>query len=302
MPKPPRAPDRRQKGSFIAGTIDARKFVQQRSHELALLVETWEFVSEAKRRMWIDLGLYQPYEAFASGEPCRECDRPLLDKPSMNDQANTGAAINADNADFRSKHEDCRLGFWNIEKCSVEHCHRCCPPLPLSPDQRDFLRDLLSDPPTPRVTWHLKMTCGHIERLIAEGNPPSTARCSECSVTRGVEAAARDVSEAASDANASDLDEDALVNPPCQLLTDEKWKLVKRIVEPDNARRRGRPRVDARTVVNAILHREHTGITWRELPVSLGSWQTAARRHRQLTADGKGEEIRRALAKSNPAE
>ncbi|WP_235352714.1 transposase [Brevibacterium sp. UCMA 11752] len=302
MPKSPQAPNGNQESSLNAGNIDARQFVRQRSHELALLVESWEIASDAKRRTWIDLDLYQPYEAFASGEPCRECDRPLLDKPSMNDQAGTSAAINADNADFRSKHEDCHLGFWNIEKCSVEHCHRCCPPLPLSPDQRDFLRDLLGGPPTPRVTWQLKMTCGHVERSVAGSNPPSTARCSECSVTRGVEAAARDVSEEASDANASDLDKDALVNPPCQLLTDEQWKLVKPIVESDIARGRGRPRVDARTVVDAILHREHTGITWRELPVSLGSWQTAARRHRQLTADGKWEEILRALTKSNAAE
>lgn len=280
MRKPPRALNGNHEGSRNAAKIDARQFVRQRSRELALLVETWEVVSGAKRRLWIDPDLYQQHEAFASGEPCREWGRPLLDKPSMNDQTGTSATINADNADFRSRHEDCRLGFWNIEKCIVEHCHRCCPPIPLSPDQRDFLRDLLSGPSTPRVTWQLKMTCGHVERLIAGGNPPSTTRCSECSVMRGVEAAARDVSEAASYANASNLDKDALANPPRQLLTDEQWKLVKRIVEPDNARRRGRPRADARTVVNTILYREHTGITWRELPLSLGSWQTAARRHR----------------------
>lgn len=53
---------------------DGDSTVQRTPRSLALLVETWESIFEVKRQEWTDEGLYQPYEAFASGEPCRACD------------------------------------------------------------------------------------------------------------------------------------------------------------------------------------------------------------------------------------
>ncbi|MFC5272505.1 transposase [Brachybacterium sacelli] len=60
--------------------------------------------------------------------------------------------------------------------------------------------------------------------------------------------------------------------------------------------RRGRPRTDIRTIVDAALYKTRTAITWRELPAEFGSWQTALRRHRQLVASSQWDEITRTLA------
>lgn len=107
--------------------------IQRTPRSLALLADTWESILEVKRQEWTNERLYQPYEAFASGEPYRACRRPLLDElPAGNGEA-ASAGPDVDNAAFRGKHEGCRLGFWSIVGCSVDHCHQCCPPPPLSP-------------------------------------------------------------------------------------------------------------------------------------------------------------------------
>lgn len=301
--KPQSIPEIDCRGSLTTQRMDTRPLVWQTPRTQALLAETWERECQAKRREWTDRGLYQPYEAFASGEPCRACGRPLLDDSPLDDQDAPWAASNVDNADFRSRHENC-VGFWNVEACSVEHCHQCCPPPPLSPTQVDVLGELLQMPATYQFTWILELTCGHTESAITGDGDfgPATARCAACSATRGVVTAAHSVSEAAGNSDATILDTDALADSRYRPLTNEQWSLIKRIVQPDDVPRRGRPRADARMVVNAILYREHTGIAWRELPPTFGAWQTTARRHRQLTTNGRWEKVRRALAKSDPAE
>jgi transposase len=140
---------------------------------------------------------------------------------------------------------------------------------------------------------------------VTTGNsssPPTTTRCSACSTTRGVVDAARGILKATSDASADTLTTGIAAKPTYQLLTNEQWSLINRIVQPDDAPRRGRPSADARTVVNAILYRDATGIAWREPPPTLGSWKTAARRYRQLTANGSWDEVLRLLAQSVPRE
>jgi putative transposase len=102
----------------------------------------------------------------------------------------------------------------------------------------------------------------------------------------------------AGDASPGAADHAETASPCFQLLTDEQWQLVARIVQPENPAHRGRPSADARTIVNAIRYRAHYGIPWRELPPSFGSWQTAARRHRQLTTDGRWEQITRVLGET----
>jgi hypothetical protein len=215
---------------------------------------------EAGRKRWSAEGLYQPYDAFAAGEPCRACHRVLRDVEGMAEEPPILDAV-SDNDAFRSAHAACGFGFWRIQDCSTDHCHRCCPPPPLSPRQIDVLRELLSPASSgPQFGWYVELTCEHAS--------PGAA----------------DHAETAS---------------PCfQLLTDEQWQLVARIVQPENPAHRGRPSADARTIVNAIRYRAHYGIPWRELPPSFGSWQTAARRHRQLTTDGRWEQITRVLGET----
>ena len=86
------------------------------------------------------------------------------------------------------------------------------------------------------------------------------------------------------------------LQPDYQQLTDEQGSWIKHIVRTEEGPRRGRPRTDVRTIVNAAFYKTRTGITWRELPAEFGSWQTALRRHNQLVASSQWDEITRALA------
>lgn len=59
-------------------------------------------------------------------------------------------------------------------------------------------------------------------------------------------------------------------------LIEYEWKLV----QPYTVGRLGTVR-DNRLFVNAVLYRVRTGVTWRDLPVRFGSWNTVARRFRR---------------------
>lgn len=266
--------------------------IQRTPRSLALLVESWGSILEVKRQEWTNERLYQPYEAFASGEPCRACRRPLLDElPADNGEA-TSTGPDVDNVAFRGKHQGCRLGFWSIVGRSVEHCHQCCPPPPLSPSHVETLRTLLGRSSAHRASWHLSLTCGHVLSVVtgSRTNAPTTARCSVCDATRGV------VEAAPGGSTSTDVADTVGVTEVYQLLADEQWRLISSIVQPDEPPRRGRPSADARTVVNAILYRDATSVPWRELPSTFGSWKTVARRHRQWRADGRWAEVLRLLS------
>ncbi len=268
--------------------------VQRTPRALALLAETWESIFEVKRQEWTDEGLYQPYEAFASGEPCRACRRPLLDELTADNGEVTSTGPNVDNAAFRGKHEGCRLGFWSIVGCGVDHCHQCCPPPPLSPSQVRTLRTLLRRTTVHRASWHLSLTCGHVMSVVTRNRTtaPTTARCPVCDSTRGV------VEAAPGGSTGTDVADEVGITGVYRLFTDEQWRAISSIVHPDSHPRRGRPSADARSVVNAILYRDATSIPWRELPSTFGSWRTVARRHRQWMADGSWDEVLRLLSQS----
>lgn len=51
-------------------------------------------------------------------------------------------------------------------------------------------------------------------------------------------------------------------------LSDEQWEVLKPILDPSTAPRRGRPAADARQVLEAIFFVLHTGIQWKHLPKS----------------------------------
>ena len=55
-------------------------------------------------------------------------------------------------------------------------------------------------------------------------------------------------------------------------LTDEQWQILKRLI-PARARR-GRPPVDRRQVINAILYVVRSGCQWRMLPGDFPKWST----------------------------
>ncbi|MBQ0850382.1 transposase [Streptomyces sp. BH-SS-21] len=54
-------------------------------------------------------------------------------------------------------------------------------------------------------------------------------------------------------------------------LTDQEWELLAPLI-PRAAT--GRPRVSDRQVINGMVYKIRTGISWRDLPERYGPWQT----------------------------
>lgn len=68
-------------------------------------------------------------------------------------------------------------------------------------------------------------------------------------------------------------------------LTDHQWSDLEPLL-PAPCRGPGRPRHDARLVVDGILWRYRTGAPWRALPEVFGPWQTVYARFRRWQRDG----------------
>ena len=77
------------------------------------------------------------------------------------------------------------------------------------------------------------------------------------------------------------------------LLTDEQWGLISDVFPAPAAT--GRPRSNARLVLDGILWVLRTGSPWRDLPPEFGPWQTAWRLFDQWNADGTLSKILRRL-------
>jgi len=238
-----------------------------------------------------------------AGEPCLVCGRALLDESTLGTDEESLALIDADNAAFLAEHEECPMGVWVLQDHRVEHCHVCCPFPPLSPEQREVVRGLLAQPTgqtVQDVIWRVELTCGYVDPAVSGTvyRVPSTVRCSECEIIRGVVKAERVDAQTDEGIDASGLNADGtLAYLP---LSNEQWSCIQHIVETETEPRRGRPRTDARTIVDAVLYKIHARIAWRELPARFGSWQTAPRRYRELVASKQWDEITRTLAERDP--
>ena len=55
-------------------------------------------------------------------------------------------------------------------------------------------------------------------------------------------------------------------------VTDRQWQLIRQLLPPRS--RRGRPPIDRRRIVNAILYVVRTGCQWRMLPKDFANWST----------------------------
>ncbi|MFE0802678.1 IS5 family transposase [Streptomyces sp. NPDC058812] len=65
--------------------------------------------------------------------------------------------------------------------------------------------------------------------------------------------------------------------------TDQEWELLAPLI-PRAAT--GRPRVEDRQVINGMVYRVRTGISWRDLPERYGPWKTVYTRFRRYALDG----------------
>jgi putative transposase len=83
-------------------------------------------------------------------------------------------------------------------------------------------------------------------------------------------------------------------------LTDNEWALVEALFEmsPVPGGRSGRPRVDARRIVNAVLWALASGSGWTTLPGRYPSPPTCRRRFEEWHADGTIAELLKRLRTS----
>lgn len=69
----------------------------------------------------------------------------------------------------------------------------------------------------------------------------------------------------------------------CHGLTDREWELFSPLIPQAST---GRPRADDRQVVNGMVYKIRTGVSWRDLPECYGPWQTVYSRFRRYVRDG----------------
>ena len=66
-------------------------------------------------------------------------------------------------------------------------------------------------------------------------------------------------------------------------LTDQDWELLAPLI-PRAAT--GRPRVSDRQIINGMVYKIRTGVSWRDLPERYGPWPTVYTRFRRYALDG----------------
>ena len=76
-------------------------------------------------------------------------------------------------------------------------------------------------------------------------------------------------------------------------LTDEQWQFIRNLLPKPS--KRGRPRIDRRVVINAVLYVVRTGCQWRMLPLDFPNWSTVYGVFWRWSRDGTWEAIHTAL-------
>jgi hypothetical protein len=159
-----------------------------------------------QRRRREEEGTYLTRAEFEAGVPCRGCGEPWLDglgswPPLLKMTPEQRADHDREEERYRARHGECRARRESGADSRTWHCGYCCPPPPLSVEQVEGLRQLMSSWPEPNqaslVVWELTHTCGHTVRRRQhqdhkEWNLYSAYECQECGgEIRGVISAVR---------------------------------------------------------------------------------------------------------------
>ena len=80
-------------------------------------------------------------------------------------------------------------------------------------------------------------------------------------------------------------------------IKDEDWERIRHFFPERNEHTMGRPRKDARTMLNGILWIQATGAPWRDLPEYYGAWQTVYKAFARWEKEGLFAKIFEALSK-----
>lgn len=170
-----------------------------RRHKQALQAESDALRDEEKRHEWIANGMYLTRAELEAGAHCRGCGLPVIDglgdRPALTKMGDDERRLyDAQQAEFRIRHPDCRAHHWSMAGSHAEHCGFCCPPPPLSINQIEHIRTIFEQAGQPNPddldVWRLTLTCGHFsERSQHRSNTHwsgSTTRCPSCDQTRGI--------------------------------------------------------------------------------------------------------------------
>ncbi|MFC7895369.1 IS5 family transposase [Streptomyces sp. NPDC057381] len=65
--------------------------------------------------------------------------------------------------------------------------------------------------------------------------------------------------------------------------TDQEWELLAPLIPRAVT---GRPRAEDRQVINGMVYKIRTGVSWRDLPERYGPWKTVYTRFRRCALDG----------------
>ncbi|THV43069.1 hypothetical protein [Glycomyces buryatensis] len=178
-----------------------------RRRKEALYFEDLRRQDQQKRRGWEENGTFLSWEEYEAGKPCRGCGLPLKDGlgelpfPAYRTEEQH-AEFAAAEAEFQSRHPDCESRGWDAPGARTLHCHKCGPPVPmspLSPETRQRVVEILSTAlkrdPSELDSWELTLTCDHtIERSADPSysfSSCSVEPCDECQEYRGVVTAIR---------------------------------------------------------------------------------------------------------------
>ena len=78
-------------------------------------------------------------------------------------------------------------------------------------------------------------------------------------------------------------------------VTDEQWQVLRKFLP--RASRLGRPPIDRRLIVNAVLYLNRTGCQWRALPHDFPKWRTVYTIFRRWRIEGLWRRLHDALVK-----
>jgi len=77
-------------------------------------------------------------------------------------------------------------------------------------------------------------------------------------------------------------------------LTEEQWVKVADVIQP-RRRGRGRPALDDRNFIEAVLWLHRAGAPWRDLPSEFGPWKTVFNRFDRWSKQGRWTALFQAL-------
>jgi len=76
-------------------------------------------------------------------------------------------------------------------------------------------------------------------------------------------------------------------------LSDSQWQKVRKVI--DDEPHVGRPGLDDRRFIEAVLWWRRTGVPWRDLPTEFGPWKTVFNRFDRWSKNGRWSRLFRAL-------